>query len=358
MNCKATLCVVLTCILLLTTSFVYGTEVKWAGFRSSIYGASQTAGENRPEIPFPAPQDWAKGCQTIVANFSAETEPTVAWIVGTVDTDDLEQGKLKLEMKRPGPEYKDIHFVDDSDIDWSGGYTEHEKWLSYFDKHGIKVLLQVEPGHSEIAPVIQLVMETWGQHESVIGFGVDIEWYRNNDGAKGGEARVSASTLVKWLDVLHQVKPEAKLMVKHWDPNNLADASLKEIPIEKRPYLIFCCDSQGIGSFERFVKEMAAFAQAYEDGEHSSDVWYQIGYATDWWETPPWAPENEPWFYRLKEGWQPGRDGIPAEERALLPGIIGNALAEAISPNQKIGILWVDFTMHLLYPDIFPEPAQ
>lgn len=359
MNHKINLCLVLTCVFIVITSAAgYAADVKWAGFRSSIYGASATASDTSPAIPFPTPEVWEKASKTLAANFSGETQPTVVWIVGCVDTDDKENGKLHLEMKRPGPEYTDIHFVDDPNINWTDGYTDHEKWLTYFDEHGISVLLQVEPGHSDMLAVIQAVMKTWGHHPSVIGFGVDVEWYLNSNEDGGGDAKVDAATMLKWLDAIHQYKPEGKLMVKHWAPANLAGGSLKDIPADKRPYLIFCCDSQGVGGLQPFVNEMAAFAKAYDDGANSADVWFQIGYESDWWEAPSWAPENKPWFHTLKDGWKDGKDGIPAEERALLPGILGKKLAEAVGQNQKIGIIWVDFTMRHLYPNIFETPAS
>ena len=105
-------------------------------------------------------------------------------------------------------------------------------------------------------------------------------------------------------------------------------------------------------SFSSF-KVMTTFAQAYQDGGASPDIWFQIGYPTDWWRTPAWAPENEPWFYTLKDGWQSGKNGIPAEERAELPALLGQQLASAVGANQQIGVIWVDFTMRQLYPNVF-----
>lgn len=320
-------------------------EIKWAGFRSSIYGARNA------ENPFPAPETWTTAAQTIAANFTAETQPTLVWIVGTVDTSDAKNGKVILEMAQPAGDYPDIGFVPASEIGQK--YPNHEAWLDYFDEQGIKVLLQVEPGHSDVAEIIDILMTAYGHHSSVIGFGVDVEWHQNSNGKKGGNASVSAATMLSWLNALHQQNPAFKLMVKHWAAENLAGGSLQGIPAEQRPFLIFCCDSQGSGGLQEFLEVMTTFAQAYQDGGASPDIWFQIGYPTDWWRTPAWAPENEPWFYTLKEGWQSGKNGIPAEERAELPALLGQQLASAVGANQQIGVIWVDFTMRQLYPNVF-----
>ena len=48
------------------------------------------------------------------------------------------------------------------------------------DAAGIKVWLQVEPARCEIPMLIDLLDQQYGHHSSVIGFGLDDEWYRKD----------------------------------------------------------------------------------------------------------------------------------------------------------------------------------
>lgn len=330
--------------------------VEWAGFRSSIYGATDPLSTNTPVYSFPEPETWDAALDNLAGSLGEETKPTCIWIIGKVDDTQSYSGKILLEMERQGNESEEIHFIGDEDANWSRGYSDHEKWLDYFDANGINVILQVEPGYSPVDELIDLVMTEWGHHPSVIGFGVDVEWYGNSSGYGGGRAKVDAETMVSWLEQIQGYLPDGLLMVKHWDTGNLGKWA--DIPRELREYMVFCCDAQGMGSSRDFFRYMSRFASAYEDDESTSPVWFQIGYSTDWWETPSWAAGNAPWFHTLYEPWEEGEEGIPSSHRSHLPPMLAQGLIEDANPDQEIGIIWVDFTMRNLYPQVFDSSFE
>ena len=55
-----------------------------------------------------------------------------------------------------------------------------ESTFDAFDAAGVKVWLQVEPARCDVPMLIELMYQQYGHHSSVIGFGVDDEWYRKD----------------------------------------------------------------------------------------------------------------------------------------------------------------------------------
>lgn len=60
-----------------------------------------------------------------------------------------------------------------------------EPYLEAFDRAGLKVTCRVEPMNADINTLIDIVMNRYKNHSSVIGFGVDLEWYKNTCGDGG-----------------------------------------------------------------------------------------------------------------------------------------------------------------------------
>ena len=168
--------------------------------------------------------------------------------------------------------------------------------------------LQVESGFADMPTVIDLVLRRYGHHPSVIGFGVDVEWFNPrgadlNDPVTDGLARA-------WETRVKSHDPAYTLFLKHFDQSSM--------PPTYRGQIVFVDDSQQFTAAEPFIAEMKAWADRY----HPNPVLYQIGYASD-----------RPWWSR---------------EPAPAPVSLANRL-RAVT-RQPFGIAWVDFTLREVAP--------
>jgi len=217
--------------------------------------------------------------------------PSALWIVGTVD-EEIEG--INLEFPSDGGSYPHVSFSDE-DL--------HEEYLTWFDQHGIGVFLQVEPGFADVPTLVDLVMDRYGQHPCVLGFGVDVEWYGNV--IEGGEGvPVGDSVASAWQSVVTARDPQYLLFLKHWDPAFM--------PPSCRGGIVFVCDGQGYADLEAYLDDMGAWAAAFAP----YPVFFQYGYDSD-----------RPWW----------------EQMDFPPTAIGEALAA--QTGQDCGLFWVDFNL-------------
>jgi hypothetical protein len=259
-------------------------QVRFAGVRSSDYGIK----------PFPTPEAWSGAMQTMAGYFPGSA-PLAIWIVGALN------GRARgVTLEFPHP---------DNDTGYGPNFVfseedKHEAYLKYFDEHGIQVLLQVEPGFADVPTVIDLVLDRYGRHPSVMGFGIDIEWFRNlkTDAPNG----LASDALVKeWEARVKRHNPAYRLFVKHF--------RIEDLPQTYRGDVIFVDDSQQLPNFEAFLAEYKTFADFF----YPNLVMFQIGYQSD-----------RKWWARLP---------APAPQR------FGERLAA--QTRQPCGIIWVDFTL-------------
>ena len=126
--------------------------------------------------------------------------------------------------------------------------------------------------------LIELVMARYGSRPSVIGFGVDVEWYRK-DITRDGKA-VTDAEAQDWVVRTTAARAGALVFLKHW----LAS----KMPPTARNGLVFIDDSQGHGSLDNLVNEFRAFGQAFAP----APVGFQFGYRSDkkWWSKLPGDP--------------------------------------------------------------------
>jgi hypothetical protein len=263
-----------------------GGATKWAGARSSNYGIR----------PFPAPCGWGKALKTASGYFPGST-PAAVWIVGTISG-----GGVNLEFPRPndGRNYGSRIRFASSD--------KHERYLDYFDAQGIKVWLQVESGFADMPTLIDLVLNRYKSHPSVLGFGVDVEWY-NPRGADLND-RVTDEIAKRWDEKVQSHGTQYSLFLKHFDQSSM--------PATYRGKIVFVDDSQELGSTAAFLAEFKAWADRY----YPNPVLYQIGYESD-----------RPWWSR---------------EAAPVPKTLGEKLRTVT--RQDHGIAWVDFTLRRVLP--------
>jgi hypothetical protein len=260
-------------------------RVIYAGVRSSAYGIK----------PFPAPGEWRTAIEAMAAYYPGST-PCAVWIVGTFKG----PRTCRLYFPGDGQRYRNIEF---------DAVDRHEEYLDLFDRAGIKVWLQVEPADADPETLIDLVLGRYGRHACVIGFGIDVEWYREAENPKRG-AKVDDDLARRWETRVKSYNPRFTLFLKHWDN--------RWMPPTYRGEILFVDDSQIFQSFEEAVAE---FVTAWADYFYPSRVAFQIGYRSD-----------KPWWKKL-----------PAPPRTW-----GEAIRRRI--RQDCGVIWVDFSLRDVLP--------
>ena len=268
--------------------------VIYAGCRESTYGID----------PFPEPEEWEQDMKIMASNWPG-SQPSGIWIVGILageGEDYMLWTECNLQFPSDGGSYEHVIF-DNTDF--------HEPYLDYFDTHGIDVWLQVEPGLADVPTLIDLVLNRYGHHDCVIGFGIDVEWHKQTEHDWG--IPVTDEQAQAWESRVKSHNSDYTLFLKHfwwtW------------MPPTYRGSIIFVNDSQGFGNLSRMVGEFEDWADRY----YPNVVMYQYGY-----------PADKKWWQRLSN---PPKD-------------IGDAIAAVV--DQDLGLFWVDFTLR----DVFPSPGE
>jgi hypothetical protein len=259
-----------------------------AGLRASDYGIS----------PFPSPSWWVDSIGSMASRFPGSTGEQVAVVVETFGKAGKGGCWAHFPNPSPGTSWPNVVF-DDADL--------FESTFDAFDANSIRVWLQVEPAQCDVPMLVDLVMQRYGSHSSVIGFGVDVEWYRK-DVARDGKA-VTDAEAAAWVAKTRTYDPAYLVFVKHW--------LTEKMPPTHRDGLVFIDDSQGHGSLEAMVNEFGTWGETFAP----SPVGFQYGYASD-----------RKWWSKLADP----------------PRTVGNALLARI-PNTR-DLLWVDFTAYQIWP--------
>lgn len=260
-------------------------RVTYTGVRASTYGVYNLTSE--PRVTF-----W-KDAITTMSGYFPELNPAPAaiWVVG-VFHDDIEG--VGLEFPSNGHSYPHIRFAESD---------RHEEYLTYFDTHGIKVFLQVEPGKADVGTLIDLVLDRYGHHPSVIGFGVDVEWF-----CYPKPTAVSNAVAQLWETRVQSHKRAYTLFLKHWD--------IAYMPSNYRGSIVFINDSQNIDNEQKFLNEMDVWAKRF----YPNTVIFQYGY-----------PSDKKWWGGL----------------SMPPQTIGRKLAQ--QTLQEFGLFWVNFSPDTLF---------
>ena len=259
------------------------TDGLFAGFRASPYGV----------IPFPEPDYWSYVGQEMAGKF-AGAAPAGLWIVGEAGED----GECLLNFPSPGGAFSKVVFHNTDD---------NAGALDWFDTNGLSVWLQVEPGDADVSTLIELVLDRYGDHASVIGVGVDVEWFRwlaNTDGKAVSDEEAQA-----WSEKARSYDSQYTVFLKHWLTGKM--------PPSYREGLVFVDDSQDFDSLSSLVAEFADWGDWFAP----SPVMFQFGYEADraW-----WSDLTDP------------------------PDEIGHAILNAVANTR--GLFWVDFTIEEVFP--------
>ena len=252
-----------------------------AGFRYSSYGPAFN----------PGPDYWISVGEKMAAPFP-NSRPAAIWIVGILDG----QGTyLNFSCKTNEPYIR------------CGVVDMNEQTLNLFDERGFQVWLQVEPGNANVEELIKIVLNQYKHHPCIVGFGIDVEWYKSTNGPEGQP--VTDAEAIRWVENIRGIDPNYFLFLKHWDQ--------KWMPHTVRDGIFFVDDSQGFQSFDQMINEFSEWGFAFSP----SPVGFQYGYPTD---RQLWTSFQNP------------------------PEDIGQAILDHV-PNTK-GLFWVDFTVL----DVFP----
>ena len=257
------------------------TPTVYAGWRSSGYGY---------QIALP-PSYWVNVATTISKKFPG-TIPAGIWILGEADV-----SATVLDMPSSGS-YSNIRFE---------GEDIAEPYLAAFDAAGVKVILQVEPMNADINSLIDIVMNRYKVHPSLIGFGIDNEWYKTCE--EGCEA--TAADVISWNNKLHSINSNYVLMIKHFDASKLPTGIPKDI--------LIIDDSQQNENLNTLVSEHVAMENQYPENPYGA----QIGYPSD---KIIWGSMSDP----VKQ--------------------LGSAVQTAI--GRPISVFWVDFSITEVFPPL------
>jgi hypothetical protein len=274
----------LTIILLFVTSCAPSQPIELtfeAGFRYSTYGPTYN----------PGPEYWPEVGKQMAAKFPG-AKPATIWIIGNVNGDGI---YLNLPCETEDPNIR-CGFVD-----------MNEDLLTTFDEQGFDVWLQVEAGNADMLELIDIVLHQYKHHPSVVGFGVDVEWYQSTDGPEG--TPISDEVAESWVKAIRKHNRNYMLFLKHWDA--------RWMPPNVRDGILFVNDSQQFESFDQMITDFTEWGRIFDP----APVGFQYGYQSDkiWWKYMQDPPKE-----------------------------IGQTLIDKI-PNTK-GLFWVDFTVTEVFP--------
>jgi hypothetical protein len=251
------------------------------GWRSSPYGL-QTGME---------PSYWVSVANDMASKIG-NSVPSGVWVLG-----EIVGNECHLTFNS-SVAYPDIIF---------SGTDENEQYFDAFDAAGLKIWLQVEPGDANVSTLISLILQRYGHHPSVMGFGVDVEWLQSGQYPDG--RAVTNEEAQSWLNEVESYTSSYQLFLKHW--------LIEKMPTVHPAGLVFVDDSQGFQNMDALVGEFNQWATHFQ----FSNVSFQIGYDSD-----------RAWWSNLADPYK-------------------TIAATLFNENFNcMGVYWVDFTLRTLYP--------
>ncbi len=271
--------------------------VKVAGFRSSDYGGPSNGNKYGHDQVDPA--YWVSVAQRMQAKFPGSF-PGCQYVVGYIETPETH-----TYMPFPAPAgYEGMPYVH------FGSTGIEEQMFNAFDATGMKVILQVESGNANVPQLATMILNKFKNHSCIVGFGVDVEWLRSV-GSGGNGSKTNDAEIQTWLDAVHTINSNYKLLIKHWDPAWLGSGHVLGVT--------YITDSLGHGSFDNAISEYVSWANHFS----GSEIGYQIGYEEDmnW-----WLPMADP-------------------AKSIIDGVKGQV------PTANIySVYWVDFAIMKEFP--------
>ncbi len=217
-----------------------------AGFRYSSYGVDK----------MPSDDYWV-GAGKIISSKLKGTRPEAIWIVGEIISDTGVRLNFPCTSSNP--------LIVSSQTDRNEGIFDK------FDQEGYRIWIQVEPGDVDVIELINIVCSRYKHHPCIVGFGIDVEWYKIS-GNEDGRA-VSDDEAKAWVAAVKQHDKKYKLFLKHW--------LLEKMPPTERNDIVFINDGQAFNAMTDMVEFFTVWASYFSP----SSVGYQFGYLADkkWW---------------------------------------------------------------------------
>jgi hypothetical protein len=277
--------------------------VKYAILLSAIFSMSPycftgdptlVAGFRGSKIWNYSPNYWENVADSMARSFTSPAAAAAVWIVTFYG----DNGDIYATFPSGGGQLAHVSFT-------STDYNE--SYLTEFDKRGIRVWLQVEPGAASMTDLVDVVLNRYKHHTCIVGFGVDVEWL-DTQSSPGGR-RPTDQEASTWEAKVRSHDSSYTLFLKHYSSNRM--------PPSYRGNILFVDDSQQFPNFTSCINEFEAWGSTFAPNK----VAFQFGY-----------PDDRPWWSTL----------------ANPPITIGNALLANI-PNIA-GVFWVDFTISEVFP--------
>ena len=228
--------------------------------------------------------------------------------------------KSNCVLEFPKPDSKTYPFITFQATD------KHEAYLTEFDKIGAKVFLQVEAGMADMKTLMKLVLDRYGHHSCIAGFGADIEWYPSPLDYKGDsvgtldewgvvsnvKAAISRDTVASLDAYVKSFNPNYRIFLKHWEPHMCASTSFSDV--------LYLNSSQGFTSINGMIgsSNQSWTLAGWDKSFKPNECGYQIGYGGD-----------KSWWKDLKD-----------------PLLDITKKIDSSFPTQINHIFWVDFTMY------------
>jgi len=269
-------------------------NVKMAGWWLSQYGTNNQDGQNQTNTNY-----WISVAQKMSQKFPG-SKPGGILVIGYIEGANSAT-KTSLPFPKPSGTYPNVNF---SSIDTI------EPLLAAYDKAGLEVYLQVESADADVPMLMDLIMKRYKHHPSVIGFGVDVEWYHQSKYPGYGKP-LTDDEVIKWANQVKTYNPNYSLTLTHWDATYLSNARPNNV--------LFLTDSEHIGSLGAAIGNYTSWVDHFAP----SQVGFHLGY-----------PSDMDWWSELTD---------PASS-------IINPVIEA-RPNANIGgVYWVHFSVTKAFP--------
>ncbi|OUM57968.1 hypothetical protein PIROE2DRAFT_16875 [Piromyces sp. E2] len=268
-------------------SATFAANVKWAGFRYSTYGVKGSFGFT------PDAENITEYVQTLQQNIDESANGTLLLTVSEISN------KTKCQFEFPNSSnstnLKNIKFSKND---------KFEDILSKCDENGINVWLVVEAGNNDLVDLANIVLDRYGNHESVKGFGVDLEWWYRDSSSNGQGKQLTDKEAERVVKAIRERNEDYTFLAKHW--------KVSYMPKEYKDGMIYVDTAQSFRKLTEMKDEFSMWAKAFPE----NPVMFEVGYRSD---NKLWKDE---------------------------PIKFANNIADAASQyNENIGIIWSDYTM-------------
>lgn len=288
-----------------------GSNPTTVGWRSSDYGMQDPQAVCQGPGAYSGactvqPSYWVNAAKGMAAKFPG-SQPGGIYTVGYIDNMGT---AMPSQLQSVLGTMNAVHYSS------AGKQADPEVMLSAFDAAGLKIVLAVEPGNADINVLATKILNKYKNHPSVIGFGVDNEWYKGEK----GNVPMTAAEATTFRDTIEAVNPNYVTVIKHFNSSMLPPGIAR---------VIYLTDTCNFNSLSAAVDDYVAWANTFSGNR----VGYQFGY--DAFEVG--SPDDQAWWGPL------GTNGQPAVA-------ITNAILAKRPGTNIFMVYWADFTLKTQFP--------